>query len=644
MIRIAGIEFAYAETGTPFVLRVGALSIDAGSHVAIVGPSGCGKTTLLHLIAGILRPRAGRITVGDTDVTALPDADRRDFRIANVGFVFQDFELIEYLTVEQNILLPCLINPAAPLDDDTRARAAELATSLGIGDKLRRNVGRLSQGERQRVAICRAMLMRPSLILADEPTGNLDPASKRQTIDLLRQTASDAGATLIVVTHDHNVLDGFDRVIDMTDGTRDAAVSEQEPGDSDAPVAVAAPSEIRNPKSAILPRLASLALREARYQWVRTAILVACVAVVVFLPLAVRVITSRAQAELRRRAEATPIVLGAPASRFDLTLHALYFRTPVRSAVTFGDAARVRDTGWAEAYPLNVTHTARGYPVVGTTLEYLDFRGLRVARGHGLTRLGDCVLGADVADALGVGPDDHLMSDADNVFDIAGAYPLNMRVTGVLRRTHTPDDGAVFVDIHTAWVITGIGHGHVDAKTADPIAIAKPATDADGNIVMQPGVVEFQQITDENIASFHFHGDPATFPVTAIVSVPHDEKSATLLSARFSDGAVVALRPAEVIAEMGQMVFKVRRVFDGVVALVVGATLLLVALVVALTLRLRRREMDTMFKLGCARGATATLQALGLGVVLVGGVAIAAAGLLIALPFAGALMRMVLLS
>jgi putative ABC transport system ATP-binding protein len=213
MVCIAGVTFRYREG--PFVLRVPGLTVEPGATVAIVGPSGCGKTSLLHLIAGITVPQAGSIVVDDTDVSALSDADRRAFRIQRIGLVFQEFELLEYLSVLDNILLPHRITPALALDRTVRDRAAALAEGVGIGDKLRRYATRLSHGEKQRVAVCRALLTQPRLLLADEPTGNLDPSNKGRVLDILLDYARESGATLLTVTHDMDLVDRFDRVVDF---------------------------------------------------------------------------------------------------------------------------------------------------------------------------------------------------------------------------------------------------------------------------------------------------------------------------------------------------------------------------------------------------------------------------------------------
>ncbi|MHC4100418.1 MAG: ABC transporter ATP-binding protein [Planctomycetota bacterium] len=213
MIRISKLEFRYREG--EFTLRVPDLSVERGSTVAIIGPSGSGKTTLLHLMAGIAVPRSGRISVDGVELSGLGGTGRRDFRIRTIGLVFQEFELLEYLTVLDNVLLPYRISPALTLDRQVRDRAVGLARRVGIGDKVGRLARRLSHGERQRAAICRAVLPAPKILLADEPTGNLDPSNKDRVLDIFFEYARETDTTLITVTHDRDLLDRFDRVIDF---------------------------------------------------------------------------------------------------------------------------------------------------------------------------------------------------------------------------------------------------------------------------------------------------------------------------------------------------------------------------------------------------------------------------------------------
>lgn len=217
MIEIQNVKFSWPKSS--FDLRIEALQISAGEKLAIIGPSGSGKTTLLNLLAGIEVVQHGKLTVLETELLKLSDAARRDFRCSNIGFVFQQFELLDYLSVKDNIALPFLINqnlggqkPNLGSDD----AIAQLAASMGIGDKLKRHPQKLSQGEKQRVAICRALVAEPKIILADEPTGNLDPANKHRTLDLLFEQAEAKAQTLIVVTHDMSIVEGFDRTIDFS--------------------------------------------------------------------------------------------------------------------------------------------------------------------------------------------------------------------------------------------------------------------------------------------------------------------------------------------------------------------------------------------------------------------------------------------
>ena len=213
MISIQNLRFNYP-TGE-FQLDIPEFKVTGGEKVAVIGPSGSGKTTLLNLLAGIILPVQGFVRVGDVPVNELLDMRRRDFRITNIGFVFQDFELLDYLNVLDNILHPYRITAALCLNSDVKERAASFAAEMGIGHKLKRRVNDLSQGEKQRTAICRALLPRPKLILADEATGNLDPDNKTLILDLVFRAVEEHDTTLLAVTHDHELLNRFDRVINF---------------------------------------------------------------------------------------------------------------------------------------------------------------------------------------------------------------------------------------------------------------------------------------------------------------------------------------------------------------------------------------------------------------------------------------------
>lgn len=215
MIQISQLDFQYSRG--EFRLHIPSFTVLSGEKVAVIGPSGSGKTTLLNLIAGILTSQVGSVKIHDVEINRLTDRERRDFRITSIGFVFQDFELLDYLNVMDNILHPYRITTALRLDRTVRERAVKLANDMGIGVMTKRRSTDLSQGEKQRAAICRALLPQPKLLLADEATGNLDPSNKTKILNLLFSSVEDHGTTLLAVTHDHELLPRFDRVIDFRD-------------------------------------------------------------------------------------------------------------------------------------------------------------------------------------------------------------------------------------------------------------------------------------------------------------------------------------------------------------------------------------------------------------------------------------------
>ena len=198
------------------VLRNVSLKIQEGQIVALLGRSGSGKSTLLNLLGGIDEPSSGSIRIAKTRLNELDEHQRTLFRRKNIGFVFQSFNLIPTLTVEENLLLPMELNGESR--KIAKARVAELMQELGLGDRLESFPDRLSGGEQQRVAIARALIHDPNLVLADEPTGNLDRQTGEQALRLFRELIRKAGKTMIVATHSSDVLGIADRVISLEEG------------------------------------------------------------------------------------------------------------------------------------------------------------------------------------------------------------------------------------------------------------------------------------------------------------------------------------------------------------------------------------------------------------------------------------------
>ena len=198
------------------VLRNVSLKLQEGQIVALLGRSGSGKSTLLNLLAGIDQPSSGSIRIAKTRLNELDEHQRTLFRRKNIGFVFQSFNLIPTLTVEENLLLPMELNGESA--KIAKARVAELMQELGLEDRLESFPDRLSGGEQQRVAIARALIHDPNLVLADEPTGNLDRQTGEQALRLFRALIRKAGKTMIVATHSSDVLGIADRVISLEEG------------------------------------------------------------------------------------------------------------------------------------------------------------------------------------------------------------------------------------------------------------------------------------------------------------------------------------------------------------------------------------------------------------------------------------------
>src|SRR5512145_837878 len=215
MIQLRDLVMRLPSGGRPLTILDGVtVDVDAGEIVAITGPSGSGKSTLLGLIAGLDTPTAGTVVVAGRDVTRLGEAALARFRRDTIGYVFQSYHLIPTLTAAENVAVPLeLAGVSAPL-----ARAASLLADVGLGGRAHHYPAQLSGGEQQRVAIARAVALRPLLLLADEPTGNLDSATGAQIIELLLGLGREQGATLLLVTHDVALAARADRVVALRDG------------------------------------------------------------------------------------------------------------------------------------------------------------------------------------------------------------------------------------------------------------------------------------------------------------------------------------------------------------------------------------------------------------------------------------------
>ena len=366
-----------------------------------------------------------------------------------------------------------------------------------------------------------------------------------------------------------------------------------------------------------------LALRYLASSPGRSAVLVLGSAVALFLPLFTGLAAERIEGSLLARAESSPVVIGAKGDEFDLTMSALYFHGQVRENVPFSSADPIRAAGYGLAVPLYVQHTIGGSPLVGTTLDYFDARGLELWDGRRPAVLGEVVAGATVAEAFQLQVDDSVRSDLSNLYNIAGAYPILLQVVGVLEPTGGPDDEAFFTDVKTTWVLDGYLHGHEEVTVANSLN----GEAAGENLEATAAIFMISEITEANRATSHFHGDLGHLPVTSVLVFPDDQRDHDLLLGDYAlHETQHAIRPVSVVREILGIVLRVRDALAATFSAVAVSTLAFFGLVLSLSLRLRSSELTLMRRIGCSRGTIATMVGAEVVLVVLAAGLVAAAG------------------
>lgn len=344
-----------------------------------------------------------------------------------------------------------------------------------------------------------------------------------------------------------------------------------------------------------------LAYRYLVFHRFRTLVLITAIGLIIFLPVGLERLITDSEKQMMARAEAFPLIVGAKGSSTDLVINAIYFQQQEMDHLnmTVGDV--LDETGFGYSIPLLALYKARNFPIVGTTLDYFDFRQLKITDGRNLQFVGECVIGAGVSKSLELKTGDSLISSPENYFDMAGVYPLKMKIVGVLEKSGSPDDNAVFTDLKTNWIIMGLGHGHQDVvNLTDPTLVMKRDS---GNVRTTSKLFIYNEIDGENMDSFHFHGSLESYPVSAFVFVPNDQKSSTILRGRFKAGELPnqIIVPTNVVEHLLQSIFRIKHIFNTVFILVGIATVLILVLIVTLSLRLRKDEIYTMFTMGSSQ-------------------------------------------
>ncbi len=369
-----------------------------------------------------------------------------------------------------------------------------------------------------------------------------------------------------------------------------------------------------------------LAYRYLVFHKFRTLVLITAIGLIIFLPIGLQKLITDSEKQMMSRAEAFPLIVGAKGSSTDLVINAIYFQHQEMDQLNMEVGRVLNETQLGYSIPLLTIFKARNFPIVGTSLDYFEFRKLNIAAGRNLQFVGECVIGSSVAEELKLSPGDSIISSPENYFDLAGVYPLKMTVVGILGKSGSADDKAVFTDLKTNWIIMGLGHGHQDvANLKDPTLIMQRDS---ANVTTTAKLFIYNEIDGENMDSFHFHGDTDAYPVSAFVFVPEDEKSSTILRGRFESDKLQnqIVVPVNVVEHLLQSIFRIKHIFNTVFILVGLATALILALIVTLSLRLRKDEINTMFTMGSSRYKT--VEILGLELIILVVLSMIVAGIL----------------
>lgn len=350
-----------------------------------------------------------------------------------------------------------------------------------------------------------------------------------------------------------------------------------------------------------------IAWRYIAHNKIKSITLVACISLIGFLPLALEIILNETEQQFLSRSNTTPLLVGAKGSALDLTMSSLYYSDASPKFISMQAMEQAISFKLADAIPIYTRFHARDFPIIGTSLDYFNFRNLQLDSGRLFAVLGECVIGNRIAKKLNLRVGDNLVSSPENAFDLAGVYPLKMKIVGILNQSYTADDLAIFVDLKTAWVIQGLGHGHEDLKYIEDESVIIDRNEK--GVIANAKVMQFNEVTDSNIAEFHFHGDLEKYPITSVALVPNDDKSSAILQGRYinEESSYQIVRPTTVIESLLDNIFRIQNVINAIILIVGFATVLAIVLIFILSLRLRQQEIKTITHIGCNKLTVASL-------------------------------------
>jgi len=333
----------------------------------------------------------------------------------------------------------------------------------------------------------------------------------------------------------------------------------------------------------------------------RSITLIFVLTILIVMPIGISLLVNSYTDSVTLRAENTPLLLVSKGSRFDRLMEILYFSQNQSTTITYKSVAEINSSGLGYAIPIYINHTIKNNPLVAVSSDYYEMRGLVLEKGTLPLRLGDIVVGSSIAKELNLSIGEHIITDSKNQFDIAGSYPVNMRVVGILAKSGDIDDKAFFCGIKSGWLVDGLSHGHqkIDNSSDKKLQLKQEGD----NIVGSSAIKPFVEVTDENFASFHFHGEMNEFPISSLFIITDSFRSRMVLMSRLieENPELEILTPKEVANDLVALIFDLKKIVDIVLAVSIIAAIFLLFLVIHLSLQLRDTEFSSLYKLGASK-------------------------------------------
>ena len=346
-----------------------------------------------------------------------------------------------------------------------------------------------------------------------------------------------------------------------------------------------------------------LARRYMRSAPLRSLIVIVGLGSALFLPIFSLGLGQLLSDTLLERGESSPILIGHKGNEFDLTMNALYFRSAVKDPVPMKLASEVFESDYGVAVPLYIKHRASGAPIVGTSLDYFKQRGLSLSTGRSFAILGEIVVGGALAADYGFSVGDTIRSDSQNLYNIAGAYPMMLTVVGTLEMSNSPDDNAVFADVKTIWTLDGHFHGHEAVTTENSL---NPTAEGEENLEATAAIFMFQEFDPTKAQGFHMHGREDELPLSSVLVFPDSPKHHDQILGDYAlSTQYQAVRPAQVIQTILGIVLRIQETLVAYFGLILASTGALLLLIFQLSFRLRESEFKLIERMG---GSASTIR------------------------------------